>query len=124
MVITANFIRKDGSEEDGGSFAVTALPFIDIVFELKCCKHLNPGDQLIIRFDVPVSSYEGVNWSQMVKTNEYTEDWEYSTGILEDIFRVTHFRFTKRGDDAWIDLFDGMPEMLYAPITKRAEKIR
>jgi len=116
-------LSKDGSTEEVGRFAVDGLSFIDIVFHLVCRKTLYAGDELRISFNVPVVSYVDCGLGKE-ETNRYTEDWEYSSGIIEEDTLVTHFRFTKIGKDAWIKLLDGMPDALYRPYRDGAQKIR
>ena len=116
-------LSKDGETEEVGRFAVDALSFIDIVFHLVCSKTLQSGDELRISFNVPVVSYVDYGDGKE-ETNRYTENWEYSSGIIEEDTIVTHFRFTKIGKDAWIKLLDGMPDALYRPSRDGAQKIR
>lgn len=116
-------LSKDGNRDEIGQFAVDGAPFLDIVFHLVCSKTLCAGDELLISFNVPVVSYvdHGVGKEE---TNRYTEDWEYSSGTIEEDTLVTHFRFTKIGNDAWIKLLDGMPDALHRPSEDGAKKIR
>jgi hypothetical protein len=122
--IRMDLLRADGSVENVAAFAVDGLPYIDMVFKLKHEYCLWCGDSLRIEFDVPVVSRVIVPGLIDMVTHRYTENWMYSTGELTEQRKVSHFRFTKIGDDAWIELLDGMATGLYMPDSTKAEKIR
>jgi len=110
-------VRADGSAESVADFAVTGIPYMDLVFALRTVAWLESDDVLRLRFNVPViSCVDGV------ETNRYTEDWEYEREFTRQT-QVTHFRFTKIGDEAWLEMFDGEPTM-DRPQGEGAEKIR
>lgn len=117
--------RANGTVKDLGEFAVVGAPFIDIVFALKNEICLLDGDELCLNFNIPVVSREIVPGFVDRTTHQYTEKWGYSTGELEGSIVLDHFRFTKRGADAWIELIQGMPERLYDPSdSAKAVKVR
>ena len=116
-MITIDLIHA-GERENIVEFAVTAIAYMDMVFDLRSPIMLREGDELCLDFRVPVVSSVDFN-----ETNCYEESWSYSTGKLQEGRRVSHFRFTKRGDDAWIELLDKTPEDTYIPDATKAEKI-
>lgn len=122
--IRFDLLRANGETENLAAFAVDGLPFIDLVFQLRYRMWLEVGDELRLSFDIPVISR--ISGTGLIDTEmfRYTEDWQYSTGGLTGCMAVTHFRFTKIGESAWIELLDEIPAGLYVPDATKAEKIR
>ena len=120
--INIELIRKGGCRESLAEFAVVRVPFMDLVFQLNRAFQLEEGDKLRLSFKVPVASKASgiVN----TETHRYTEDWEYSTGVLKTPRTISYFRFTKIGQDAWLELLDEMPISLHTPDEEKAEKVR
>jgi hypothetical protein len=122
--IRFDLLRANGETENLAAFAVDGLPFIDLVFKLRRETWLDSGDELRLSFDVPIVSRVVAPGLIDTETFRYTEDWQYSTGELTGHRIVTHFRFTKIGESAWIELLDEIPAGLYVPDATKAEKIR
>jgi hypothetical protein len=122
--ISVTLQRGNGTQEKIGEFAVVGAPFIDIVFQLRREVCLERDDELHLDFSVPVVSRVSIIGAVDTETYRYKEDWQYSTGRIELRQIVTHFRFTKIKEDAWLELLDAQPEGLHAPSSDRAVKIR
>jgi hypothetical protein len=122
--IRFDLLRENGEVENVAAFAVDGLPYIDMVFKLRNEIWLENGDELVINFDVPIVSRVIVPGLIDMETFRYTEDWKYSTGGLTERRTVTHFRFTKIEENAWIELLNEIPAGLYVPDATKAEKIR
>ena len=113
--ISINVRRGDG-EIEAARFYVSGVPWIDMIFEFRQEICLQPGDSIKIKWDVPIVSSVGGE-----ETGRYVEKWAYEVAVYERRM-VTHARFTKRGDDAWIELLDGMPDDLYTA-SAQAERV-
>jgi len=122
--MTIDLLRANGKSEQLGEFAVVGIPYMDLVFELRRGVFLCEGDQLKFAFHVPVVSKVSGRGIVDMETHRYTEDWKYRSPIIEHDKLVTHFRFTKIKDDAWIELLGGMPEGCHVADVTKAEKIR
>ena len=122
--MTVTLVKSHGEQEVLADFEIVSVPYMDLIFKLRRRYILEIDDQLKLDFSVPVVSRVEVPGVVDRETNRYTEDWRYTTGELKKEMSVTHFRFTKIGEDAWIELMNGITENVYTPRSPRAQKIR